>query len=45
MTDRDLALAIRQAVLMALDAFERWMIARGWWDKTLTAVLRKRDEG
>jgi len=45
MKDRDLALGIRQAVLMFVDYFEKWMIARGWWDKPLTAALRKRDEG
>ena len=45
MTDRDLALAIRQATLMFLDAFERWMMGRGWWDGPRTSELRKLVKG
>jgi len=41
MTDRELSIAIRQALLMMLDALERWMIGRGWWDGLRTAELRK----
>ena len=40
MTDRDLCLALRQAVLMALDAFERWLLARGWLNGPRTSELR-----
>ena len=29
MNDRDFGLAIRQAILMFLDALERWLIGRG----------------
>ena len=45
MGDRELVLGIRQAICLALDFLEKWMIARGWWNKIPTAALRKRDEG
>ena len=41
MADCDLALAARQAVLMFLDAFEKWMIERGWLSGLTTAEIRK----
>ena len=41
MADCDLALAMRQAVLMFLDAFEKWMIGRGWLNGPTTAEIRK----
>ena len=41
MADSDLALAARQAVLMFLDAFEKWMIERGWLSGPTTAEIRK----
>ena len=44
MGDRELALGIRQAILLALDFLERWLKARGWWDKTFTGELRKREK-
>ena len=44
MGDRELALGIRQALCLALDFLEKWLIARGWWDKTPTAKLRKFDK-
>jgi len=44
MSDRELALGIRQAALMFLDYFEKWLKTKGWWDKTLTATLRNLDK-
>jgi len=41
MTDRDLALAARQALLMFVDALERWLSTKGWWDGMRTSDLRK----
>ena len=42
MTDTDLYLGIRQAVLSALDVFERWLIGKGVLRPSArTAELRK----
>jgi len=42
MTDGDLYLGIRQAILSGLDVFERWLIAKGMLRATArTADLRK----
>ena len=42
MTDSDLYLGIRQAILSGLDVFERWLIGKGILRATArTAELRK----
>jgi len=42
MTDNELYLGLRQAVLSALDVFERWLIAKGVLRASArTAELRK----